>query len=79
MQKIINGFKKIDKNTYKIIKYGLTFSTFLSIIATTLLFSYILLGINFLYYLGIVLIQSSFYLSVEFIVCGIVVDSLKKQ
>ena len=79
MKKIINGFKKIDKSTYKIIKYGLAISTFLSIVATTILFSYILLGINFLYYLGIVLIQSSFYLAVEFLVCGIIVDSLKKQ
>lgn len=79
MQKIYSGLKNLDKVTYKIIKYGLLFSTFVGIIATTFLCSYIILGVTFFYYLGITLIKASFFLAVEFIVCGIIVDSIKKQ
>ena len=79
MQKIYCGLKNLDKVTYKIIKYGLLFATLVGIIATTFLCSYMILGITFFYYLGISLIKASFSLAVEFIVCGIIVDSLKKQ
>ena len=79
MQKIYCGLKNLDKVTYKIIKYGLLFSTFVGIIATVFLCSYIILGIAFFYHLGITLIETCFSLAVEFIVCGIIVDSLKKQ
>ena len=79
MQKIYSGLRNLDKVTYKIIKYGLLFSTFIGIIATTFLCSYMILGITFFYHLGITLIKTCFSLAVEFIVCGIIVDSLKKQ
>ena len=79
MQKIYSGLKNLDKVTYKIIKYGLLFSTSVGLIATTFLCSYIILGVTFFYYLGITLIKESFFLAVEFIVCGIIVDSIKKQ
>lgn len=78
MQKIITGLKSLDKDTYKIIKYGLMFSTLVSLIAVGILFSYIFLGINLFYHLGICLIKSSFIFAVEFIVCGIVVDFIRK-
>lgn len=79
MQKIYSGLRNLDKVTYKIIKYGLLFSTFVGIMATTILCSYMILGITFFYHLGITLIKVCFSLAVEFIVCGIIVDSLKKQ
>ena len=60
MNKIITGLKNLDKDTYKIIKYGILFSTFLAIIASAILISYILLGINLFYHIGEVLIKSSF-------------------
>ena len=34
MNKIIIGLKNLDKDTYKIIKYGILFSIFLAIIAS---------------------------------------------
>lgn len=79
MQKIISGLKSLDKDTYKIMRYGLIFSTFLSLISAGILLTYIILGVNFFYHLGIVLIKSSFAFAVEFIVCGIVVDFIRKQ
>lgn len=79
MQKIILGLKHLDKDTYKIMKYGLLFSAFVGLIAVGVLLSYILLGINFFYHLGILLMGASFTFAVEFIICGIVVDFIRKQ
>lgn len=79
MQKIILGLKKLDKDTYKIIGYGLLFSGLLAIVAAAVLCFYIFLGTNFFYYLGLALLKSSFTFSVEFIICGIVVDFIRKQ
>lgn len=79
MQKIITGLKSLDKDTYKIIKYGLMFSALVCLIAVSILLSYIFLGINLFYHLGIRLIESSFIFAVEFIICGIVVDFIRKK
>ena len=78
MQKIISILKNLDKDTYKIMKYGLLFSGLVCLAAIGILLGYIFLGINLLYHLGLILIQSSFTFAVEFVICGIVVDSLKK-
>ena len=79
MQKIISGLKSLDKNTYKIIRYGLLFSGIVCLTAIGILLAYIVLGTNFFYHLGMILIKSSFTFAVEFIICGIVVDFIKKQ
>ena len=79
MQKIILGLKNLDKDTYKIMKYGLLFSGIVCLASVAVLLAYIFLGMNFFYYLGMALMQSSFSFAVEFIVCGIVVDFIKKQ
>ena len=79
MQNIISLLKSLNKDTYKIIKYGLIFSFFVCIIAIAFLTVYIFVGINFFYHLGLALIQLSFMFGVEFVICGIVVDSLKKH
>lgn len=79
MQKIILGLKNLDKDTYKIIKYGLLFSGIICLSAIAMLLSYIFLGLNFFYHLGIILMESSFIFAVEFVICGIVVDFIRKQ
>ena len=79
MQKIISGLKNLDKDTYKIMKYGLLFSGLVCLAAVAVLLSYIFLGVNFFYHLGMILIKSSFTFAVEFIICGIVVDFIRKQ
>lgn len=79
MQKIILLLKNLDKDTYKIMKYGLLFSYFLALAAVGVLLAYIFLDINLFYHLGLALIKSSFTFTVEFIICGIVVDFIKKQ
>ena len=79
MQKMISELKNLDKDTYKIMKCGLLFSTFTALNSVAILLAYIFLGINFLYYLGIALIEASFSFAVEFVICGIVVDFIRKK
>lgn len=79
MQKIILLLKSLDKDTYKIMKYGLLFSGIVALTAVGVLLTYIFLNINAFYHLGLALIKSSFTFTVEFIICGIVVDFIKKQ
>lgn len=79
MQKFFLELKNLDKVTYKIMKYGLLFSSIVCLAAVGVLLSYIFLGINFFYHFGIILMKSSFTFAVEFILCGIAVDFIKKQ
>lgn len=79
MQKMFLELKNLDKNTYKIMKYGLLFSSILCLIAIGILATYIFLGINFFYHFGLILMKSSFTFAVEFIVCGIIIDFIRKR
>ena len=79
MQKMISELKNLDKDTCKIMKYGLFFCACIALIAVSILLTYIFIGSNFLYYLGLTLIKTSFTFAVEFVICGIVVDFIKKQ
>lgn len=79
MQKFILGLKNLDKDTYKIMKYGLLFSGIICLAAVGILLAYIFLGTSLFYHLGLTLIKSSFTFAVEFIICGIVVDFIRKQ
>ena len=79
MQKIISELKNLDKDTFKIMNYGLLFCSLLALIAVVILLTYIFLGYNFLYPLGLTLMKSSFIFAVEFVICGIVVDFIRKN
>ena len=79
MQKIISELKNLDKDTFKIMKYGLFFCSCIALVAVVVLLTYIFLGSSFFYYLGLTLMKSSFTFAVEFVVCGIVVDFIRKK
>ena len=79
MQKIFLGLKNLDKDTYKIMKYGLMFSAFVTLISTLILFTYIFINTVFLYHLGLSLLKLSFSFATQFIICGIIVDSIRKN
>ena len=80
MKKIINNFKSLDKITYKIMKYGLTFCFAVCISSVLILFTYdFAFPSPFMYYIGINLFKLSLIFGIEFIVCGFVVDGIKKQ
>lgn len=81
---MLNGIKEIfvnlDELALKIMKYGLKFCVFLLVFSSILLFTYSFLIHNSnLYHIGFLLAKSSIILGVEFVVCGIIVDGIKKQ
>ena len=80
LKKIITYYKNLDKNTYKILYKGLEFCFLLASFSAFILFSYILfLQAPLVYYIGINLFRLSLVFGVEFIICGFIVDSIKKQ
>lgn len=80
MKKIINNFKSLDKITYKIMKYGLTFCFAVCISSVLILFTYdFAFPSPFMYYIGINLFKLSLIFGIEFVICGFIVDGIKKQ
>lgn len=79
MQKMISELKNLDKDTFKIMRYGIFFCTCIALISVAILITYIFLGSSFFYHLGLTIMKSSFTFAVEFIICGIVVDYIRKQ
>lgn len=79
-RKILDSYKKLDKLTYKILKYGLQFCFMMCMVSVLILFSYkSFLTVPFLYYIGISVFRLSIIFGIEFIICALVVDSIKKQ
>ena len=80
IKKIIKSFKNLEKLTYKIMQNGFKFCFIICTISMCILFSYELISHSpFLYHIGITLFKLSLILGVEFIVCGFVIDGIKKQ
>lgn len=80
IKNIINSFKNLENITYKIMKKGIQYCFILCIISSIILFAYkIFLSSPNIYYIGLSLLKLSIYFIVEFIVCGFVVDNIKKQ
>lgn len=70
----------LDKTDLKIMKFGIKFSFMFLIFAILILVCYLFfLHSIFLYNLGITIFKLGSYFIVEFIVCGLVADNLKKQ
>ena len=79
-KKIITSFNNLDKLTKIIMSNGLIFSAFIGLVAIVLLVTY-----NFsftfpiLFTIGFVLFRLSLIFGIEFVICGFVVDGIKKQ
>jgi len=78
--KINDIINNLDFKTKVIIKNGFKFCTLLCAISLFLLVTYIFwFSIPLVFNIGIMIFEMSLLFSVEFLVCGIVVDSLKKR
>lgn len=77
---ILDSFKNLEGITYKIMKKGIHFCFILCIFSVIVLFCYkhIISSPN-IYYIGLALFKLSIYFMIDFIVCGFVVDNIKKQ
>lgn len=70
----------LDKKALKIMKFGLKICLGIMLFSIMLLSFYLNTSHNvFLYELGITIFRISTYIAVEFVVCGIVVDTIKKE
>lgn len=79
-KQIIEYFKKVDILTYNIMKKGLLFTFIVSAISGFALFTYSMNPVSLnLYYTGLTLFRSSCTIGVEFIICGLAIDTIKKQ
>ena len=80
LKKVWDNFKNLDTITSKIMNYGLGFCFIVCMVSLIVLLVY-----NFaftspsIYYIGINLFKLSSIFAIEFIVCGFVVDGIKKQ
>ena len=79
-KKVFENFKNLDKLTSKIMNNGLKFCFMVCILSCFILFTYCFAFASpFMYYIGINLFKVSLIFAIEFVVCGFVVDGIKKQ
>ena len=77
--KIKDTLNNLDKNKINNKKWNYIFCIILCILSISLLITYIFwFSTPLIFNIGIMLFQISLLFSVEFLICGIVVDSLKK-
>ena len=80
IHKIKEVFDNIDKKDLKIMRNGLKFCFLILLISVTMLITYLFFINNiFVYEIGILVFQLSLYFAIDFIVAGIVIDTIQKQ
>lgn len=79
MNMIFNVFNNMDSKIKKILKYGFRFSFLVSVFAVVLLLFDNVLNYPDLYYISILVFRLGLFFLVEFIVCAIAVDTIKRQ
>lgn len=80
LKKIFDSFNKLDKITKLIMSQGLKFCFFICIISFIILITYnFSFTIPILFTIGFILFKLSLIWGIEFIICGFVVDGIKKQ
>lgn len=80
IKNFINTYKSLDSKTFKILKNGLKFSFIICLLSIFILLTYIFFfTFPTLYYIGLLMFQLSLSFAIEFIICAIVVDSIKKN
>lgn len=80
LNKLLDNFKNLDDKTFKIMNYGLKFCFAICILSVLILLTYsFTLPSPSIYYIGINLFRLSLIFGIEFIICGFVVDGIKKQ
>lgn len=79
-KKFSENFKNLDKLTYKIMYNGLKFCFAICVLSVFILLAYSFAFTSpFMYYIGINLFKLSLIFAIEFVVCGFIVDGIKKQ
>ncbi len=77
---IFYTFKNLDKLTKMIMSYGLKFCLMICLISLAILVTYnFSFTIPILFTIGFILFRLSLIFGIEFVICGFIVDRIKKQ
>lgn len=79
MKLIIDKFNSMEEKTKKILKYGIYFSVFICALSVLILLSYHFYANPDLYYIGLSVFKLGLFFIVEFIICALAIDIIKKQ
>ena len=80
LKKIFNSFKNLDKLAKIIMSYGIKFCLMICIISLAILLTYnFSYTLPILFTIGFILFRLSLIFGIEFIICGFIVDGIKKQ
>ena len=80
LKKVINSFKNLDKLTKLIMSQGLKFCFMICLVSLAILLTYnFTFTIPILFTVGFILFKLSLIFGIEFVICGFVVDGIKKQ
>ena len=77
---IVNKFKHLDLKVKNIMRYGFNFSLLFCLFSVLILFTYhAIYTIPILFTIGTILFRTSLMFFVDFTICGIAFDTIKKQ
>lgn len=80
MKELKNIFDNLDQTDIKIMKIGIKICFVILMFSILILSLYLLFVHNvFLYNLGLSIFRLSTYFAIEFIICGVVADRIKKE
>lgn len=72
-------FNSMEEKVRKTMKYGFIFSFAVCMVSMALLISYELNANLELYYIGLSVFRLSLFFAVEFLICALAIDTIKKQ
>ena len=80
VKKIFNSFKNLDKLAKLIMSYGIQFCFIICIVSLAILLTYnFSYTLPILFTIGFILFRLSLIFGIEFVICGFIVDGIKKQ
>ena len=80
MKQILLEFKKFEPTILLLMKSGIRYSFYISIISTLILLTYdFVYTAPIIYYIGISLFRSSLFFMVGFIICGFAFNKIKRE
>ena len=80
LKTFIKSYKNLDTKTSHILKKGLIFSFIVCIVSIIILLTYLFVFSSpTIFYIGLLVFQLGLSFSIEFIICAIIVDNLKKN
>lgn len=79
IKQIIDKFNSLEEKIKTIMRYGFKFSFAVCILSILILLTYQFYSYPDLYYIGLSVFRLSLFFAIEFIICGLAMDTIKKQ